>query len=258
MISHAEKINCLIIDDEQEARDLLENLLHKFPEVNVLAKSCNVDEGIVTYLKYKPDLVFLDVQMPQKDGFEFIRLIQDIAISTGIVFVTAFHQYAIEAIKHSAFDYLLKPVNQQELKSCLERFKASRNHKSLGISISELLTELNNYHKIKLNTRSGFELIDPDHILYAEADGNYCHLSNINGNRLTSTMHLGAVEDLLPENQFFRISRSHIIHLKYLTSVDKSRKKCRLSAHDSHTDLPISKDRIRSLEEFFQSMGHCS
>jgi two-component system LytT family response regulator len=244
------KITCIIIDDEQESRDLLEELLRKFPEIEVLDRLSNVDDGLVAFLKFKPLLVFLDVQMPQKDGFEFINAIQDLNIKSCIVFTTAYHQYAIEAIKHSAFDYLLKPVNQNDLQKTIERFHSQCNETDTKQNINELLNHLNKHKKIKLNTRTGFELVDPENILYIQADGNYSYIYCTMGHKMTTTQNLGSIENLLPEDNFFKISRSHIINTNYLTTVDRKHKICRLSVNGVGHELPIAKDKIKELEEF--------
>jgi two-component system, LytTR family, response regulator len=243
-------ISAIIVDDEQEARDLLESLLKKFPEVEVLEKLSNVDEAVVSFVKNKPMLVFLDVQMPQKDGFEFIHAIKEYDIKTCIVFITAYHQFAIEAIKHTAFDYLLKPVNQSDLQKTIERFRLKCKETDIKKNIDELLYHMNNHKKIKLCTRNGFELINPESILYLEADGNYSHICYTAGNKTTSTQNLGSLESNLPKEYFFRIGRAFIINTMHLSSVDRKHKTCKMQGHGKEYELPIAKDRMRELEEF--------
>jgi len=242
------QITCIIIDDELEARDVLEELLRKFSEVEVLGKLSNVDEGIVAFLKHKPSLVFVDVQMPQKDGFEFIHQIQNFAIDTTVVFVTAYHQYAVEAIKHSAFDYLLKPINQKELQKTIERFKSKTEKENLSKNINLLLNNISDSKKLKLNTRTGFELVSAEKILFLEADRNYSHIHCINGDKMLSTQNLGSIEEMLPGNDFFRISRSHIININHLAAVDKKKKQCKLSDIEAQP-LKLARDRMKILEE---------
>jgi two-component system, LytTR family, response regulator len=243
-------ITTIIIDDEQEARDLLESLLHKFPEIQVIQKLSNVDDAIKSFIKNKPMLVFLDVQMPQKDGFEFIHAIKEFDIKTCIVFITAYHQFAIEAIKHSAFDYLLKPVNQSDLQKTIERFRSKCEETDIKKNIDELLHQLQNHKKIKLFTRTGFELVNPENILYLEADGNYSYIYCVSGNKMTSTLNLGSIENILPKDNFFRISRTFIINTLHLSVVDRKHHICKLSANGAGHELTIAKDRVRLLEEF--------
>ncbi len=243
------KTTVLIIDDEQEAREVLIALLLKFPEIEVVDQLADVDSGIVSFLKYKPNIVFLDVQMPKKDGFEFINHLQDYLIDTTIIFITAYHKYAIEAIKHSAFDFLLKPINQKELQRTIERFHKTSNRHNLQVDIQNLLQNLNNQQKIKLNIRSGFELIKPEDILYLEADGNYTVIYCALGKSTVSTLNLKKLEDILQEYPYFlRISRSILINTNYLSSFNRKNKKCMLFANSKSYELKVSRERLKDFE----------
>ncbi len=243
------KTTAIIIDDEQEARDVLCRLLQKFPEIEVVDQLAEVDEGIVSFLKHKPNIVFLDIQMPKKDGFEFINHLQDNIVNTTIIFITAYHKYAIEAIKHSAFDYLLKPINQNELKATLERYWEANNRNNLQVDIQHLLQNLNNNQKIKLNTRNGFELIKPEDILYLEADHNYTSIYCALGKSTVSTLNLKKLEILLKEYpSFLRISRSTIINTNYLSTFDRTSKKCLLFSNSKAYELKVSREKLKDFD----------
>ena len=243
------KTTAIIIDDEQEASDVLCRLLQKFPEIEVVDQLAEVDAGIVSFIKYKPDIVFLDIQMPKKDGFEFINHLQDNIVNTTIIFITAYHKYAIEAIKHSAFDYLLKPINQNELKATLERYWEVNNRNNLQVDIQHLLQNLNNNQKIKLNTRNGFELIKPEDILYLEADHNYTNIYCSLGKSTVSTLNLKKLEDMLQEYHYFlRISRSTIINTNYLSTFDRKNKKCLLFSDSKIYTLKISREKLKDFD----------
>lgn len=115
-------INCIIIDDEIEAYDRLENLLKKIGRINVIAKATNAEKGIKKVVELSPNIVFLDVEMPIKNGFEIVKEIKNQKVYPTFIFVTAYEQYAIKAIRNAAFDYLLKPVDIDELKKTIERY----------------------------------------------------------------------------------------------------------------------------------------
>ena len=243
------KTTALIIDDEQEAREVLIALLQRFPEIEVVAQAIDVDSGIIAFLEHKPDLVFLDVQMPKKDGFEFINHLQDYIIDTSVVFITAYHKFAIEAIKHSAFDFLLKPINQNELSETIKRFHETNNKNNFQHDIQHLLAKLNEHKKIKLNTRNGFELIKPEDILYLEADHNYTTIYCALGKSTVSTLNLKKLEDLLNEYHYFlRISRSTIINTNYLSTFDRKNKKCLLFANSKAYELKVSRDKLKDFD----------
>jgi DNA-binding NarL/FixJ family response regulator len=116
------KLNCILIDDEQEALDRLESLLIKFDFVNILAKIDSADEATDKIIELKPNLVFIDVEMPRKTGFDIIKEVSEQNVNPKFIFVTGYNQYAIKAIRAEAFDFLLKPVDIDELRTTLHRF----------------------------------------------------------------------------------------------------------------------------------------
>lgn len=115
-------IDCLIIDDKKEARDRLKNLLSKFEYVNILSAEGDTEKAITKIIKLKPDLVFLEIEMPQKNGFDIANEIRALGMDTAFIFVTGYNQYAVKAIRNKAFDYLVKPVDIDELGEALRRF----------------------------------------------------------------------------------------------------------------------------------------
>jgi DNA-binding NarL/FixJ family response regulator len=123
------KINCVIIDDEKEALDRLETLLQKFNNLEIAALVNDSNEATNKILEIKPDLVFIDVEMPRKTGFDIIKEVNKHQLSTDFIFVTGYNQYAIKAIRAAAFDYILKPVDMDDLKETLERFKEKQEAK---------------------------------------------------------------------------------------------------------------------------------
>ncbi len=171
-------IKTVIIDDELNARNLLEKTLDRcFPnKFNIVGKCDSVDSGVLAIKEYEPELVFLDIQMPEKNGFELFRYFE--VINFEVIFITAYNQFAIKAIKRSALDYLLKPINNLDLAEAVKKFENKNKGNFAQKKLSLLLENLNvndqNVSKIAFPTVDGFELIHANQILYCRAESNYC------------------------------------------------------------------------------------
>lgn len=245
-------LSILIVDDEPEARELLSYMLQAYQKVSVVGEAGTVDEALELMRKEKPQLVLLDIQMPEKDGFDFITQARSSVNRPGIIFVTAFEHYAIQAIRNSVFDYIMKPVRQEELFQAIDRFRASK-HEVNPQDLSMLLEVLKgrNPVKMKLNTRSGYVLIEPSQVIYCEADGNYTHLQLSTGNRETATQNLGSIEEQLDDSSFFRVSRSYLINLKYLSRVNRKNSSCMLEYQGDSYEIKVPGQKIKLLESNF-------
>lgn len=241
-------ISILIVDDEPEARDLLSMMLERLGEVELAGTADCVDDAYLQIIKSQPDLVLLDIQMPEKNGFELLKMVHETKLKTGFIFVTAFDEYAIEAIRASAFDYLLKPVDRDELSRSVVRFREQLQESNIHHQIEDILQGLGSKARIKVNTRTGFILIRPDEILHCMAAGNYTEVYLVNNRVETVTSNLGSFMELLPSNGFFRISRSGMINLDYLTRVDYKSGTCRLRG-DKEIELKVARNRRRALED---------
>ncbi|MFZ4465163.1 MAG: LytR/AlgR family response regulator transcription factor, partial [Bacteroidales bacterium] len=167
------KVRTIIIDDEQEAREVLQNLLATITDIQLIAMVENAEKGKKVILDTQPDLVFLDIRMPRKSGLDLAKELIDKQLNTTIVFVTAYDKFAIEAIRVAAFDYLLKPVDMDELHRVIQRFKIEKQMDNLDNRLFTLLKHFDHDTKIRMNTRTGFILVDPAEIIHIEADGNY-------------------------------------------------------------------------------------
>jgi len=242
-----ERITAIIVDDEPAARDLMANLLSDFADIQVLAKDNNVNKGINSICKYNPDLVFLDIDMPRKNGFDLVREIKELGIIPTIIFVTAYNQYAIEAIKHAAFDYLVKPIDIDDLKQSIERFKVERKSISSLDRIENLLQALQE-EKLKFTTRTGYIFINPAHIIYCQASGNYTDLFLTNENKQTVTINIGRIEHMLPETKFSKINRSVIINKLFLSEINRKDKKCILRLKEEKISFCIPPKYISLLD----------
>ncbi len=240
-------LSALIVDDEEEARDILERQLMRLGGIDIVGKAANVDEALELIIKSDPDIVFLDIQMPEKDGFELIKELNKFNLKTTIIFITAHNEFAINAVKVAAFDYLLKPVVFDELKEAVFRFRCDMQRESDDSKIEKLLETIGNRGKICFNTRTGYIYISPKDIVYCQADVNYTDIHFGQDRKEVVTVNIGKVEEMLPSN-FFRISRSHLINTDYLVKADRKTKTCELYNNGETIAIPASKKQIRELE----------
>ena len=247
-----QNISILIVDDEPEARDLLSMLLDRIGGIELAGTADGVDLAFEQILSKEPDLVLLDIQMPVKNGFELVRMVHEANLSPGFIFVTAFDKYAIEAIRSSAFDYLLKPVDTDELQTSLCRFRDQMEVSDVKQQLGEMLDGLGKKSRIKVNTRTGFILINPEEIIHCMASGNYTEVHLVNQRVETITCNLGSFMEQLPGNIFFRISRSGMINLNYLTRVDYKSGTCRLKGSPD-IELKVARNRRQELDEVCRS-----
>ena len=240
-------IKAIIVDDEPEARDILENLLTDFSDIEILGKENSVDTALISILKHKPDIVFLDIDMPNKNGFELVKELKQLNLCPTIIFVTAYNHFAIDAIKHAAFDYIMKPVDIDDLQLCISRYQTEADENLFSNKIDDLLACLRK-EKIKFKTREGLIFIDPEEIIFCEADGNYTNLF-LKGKeqKRTVTINLGSLIQILPNN-FSRISRSNIINRNFLKEVNRKNKKCTLISSSDEFILDIPRNYIKELE----------
>ena len=211
-------LSAIIIDDEQKGRLALRQKLQDYcPMVQVMGEASDGAEGILLIEKYKPQIIFLDIEMPRMDGFEMLRRINNRDFH--IVFTTAYDQYAIQAIKYAAFDYLLKPIDIEELKSAVERInqQTSTNFTQRKLETLEAnLLSRQTPKKLAIPTLEGFLFFDISHIIHLEAQSNYTEIYFTDHPKLVASRTLKDFEDLLPPETFFRPHHSHIINLNYI------------------------------------------
>lgn len=214
---------CMIVDDEPDAIDYLSVLIFEnCPNLKIVAKTGNFKDAITGYKENMPELIFLDIQLGEKNGFDFIKEIYKLKQKPHIIFVTAFNQYAIDAFKANAVDYLLKPVDQDELINAVDKFRILRNNENHVIQVEQLINQLP--QKIRFNTRTGFILLNTSEIMYCEADRNYTKIFTAPGNFELISHNLAYVSEKLPTGKFWRVSRSHLVNSDYVVSVDRKKK----------------------------------
>ncbi len=238
-------LNVLIIDDDPNAIDILKCLLEDFDEITEINAANSVDQGIAQIISGLPQLVFLDIDMPGKDGFEFIHELNLLGLSTTIIFQTAHPKYSIKAIRHAAFDYLIKPIDPIELKKAIQRFHCE------GPKGLPRPADGQPKQKVKFNMRSGNVFFGPNEILYVQAEGNYSELFLCNGGTQMVTLLLIDVISLLPEKQFLRISRSAAINTKYLKSLDHKSRLVHLAVNGNDTSLKAAHKYVKAVENCY-------
>ena len=208
-------LEAVLVDDEIKALQSLSWELTNFSkEVKVQASFTNPFEAIEYLEKNTPDCLFLDIEMPTMDGFQFIQKLQN--KNFPVIITTAYNQYAIKALKNEAIDYLLKPIDSDDLKETITRIKKFNYHQYSSHKLEKILLNFNRNRvqkKITLNTDGKLVFLECDEILYIESDGNYSTFYLEDGTKLVVTKKLKEVNEILPEGTFFRIHNSYIIHL---------------------------------------------
>ena len=220
-------ITALIIDDEESAVNVVRLLLQKYVEgVDEIYTAIGAEEGIKAINNYKPQLIFLDVEMPLINGFQLVE--QFPGHSFEIIFITAYDHYAIKAIKYSALDYLLKPIDTDELKAAVQRFLQKKNsnnhpHKKLyeNLSYNLALPETSSHYKLALTTTEGTFFYYCNEIIRCEAVGNYTRFVLKDKRPLLTSHTLKEYDDLLTEQKFLRVHRAHLVNADFISSFSK-------------------------------------
>jgi two-component system LytT family response regulator len=211
-------ITAIIIDDERKGRHALQQKLTDYcPQVNVVAEAENGSEGLKLIEQHDPAIVFLDIEMPMMNGFEMLQHLPD--KNFHLIFTTAYDQYAIKAIKYAAFDYLLKPIDIEELQVTIKKAEeqiALNNTAERLDTLSQNLASKNQLQKIAIPTMEGLLFFNVSDIVYLEAESNYTTLHFINHPKLVASRTMREFEDMLPADIFFRTHNSFIINLNYI------------------------------------------
>ena len=238
-----QKMKAIIVDDEIRARELLNNLITEFcKDVEVLDQCHDLPNAVKAIHKHKPDVVFLDIEMPGHSGLELLDFFNPDEIDFAIVFTTAYNQYAIDAIKLSAFDYILKPIEPEELEKTVARLKkklAGNSKKENNIATNE---------KIGVPTSNGLKFIETDTIVYLKADNTYTEVYTNDGNRLIVSRTLKNFEETLSSyTNFFRCNKSYMVNVKFVTDYVKS--DGGYLVLNNKTTIPIAADKVAEFLE---------
>ena len=223
-------VNIVIVDDSRLSSLTLEKIINiNFKNRFRIVELCeNADSAIIAIKKFKPELIFLDVEIPKKNGFEILKEVEQIDFE--VIFTTSHPEYAIKALKVEALDYLLKPINTNELIIAIERFETKLSKKIIFKSInnnktSNSIDSTNDNEvlkKIALPTENGYEFLKINSIMYCEASSNYCRVICVDGKEILLAKTLKNIQLLLPPNLFQRIHKSYLVNLNYITRFDRT------------------------------------
>jgi two-component system LytT family response regulator len=213
-------IKAILVDDEVHCLDTLSILLQEYcPQVQIVERCRSVDAALQAISKWNLQLVFLDIEMPSKNGFELLERFDEMPFS--VIFTTSYDQYAIKALHFSALDYLLKPINRKELIAAVHKVQLQKQlptAEQLQMLLAQVQHKDLGFKKIAVPTSEGFELIPAEQILRCEADDNYTHVFLKNKNKITACRTLKEVEEQLHDFPFFiRVHHSYIVNLNEVT-----------------------------------------
>lgn len=212
----------LIIDDENRTRQLISNMIHSFGfDVETIPEGENVASGIAAIEKHQPDIVFLDIQMPDGTGFDVLNGVKEKNFE--VIFITAHEEFAIKAIKFSALDYLLKPIDPSELESALSKAIEMIDGKSEQLQYETLQKNMNPSEKrrLVLKTQESVHVVELDQVIRCEADRNYTSFYLTENRKILVSKTLKEYELLLASHNFLRVQQSHLININYVDRYDK-------------------------------------
>lgn len=246
-------IKTIIIDDEEGARESLANIIDKyFDNLEIVGKAESADSGYELIQKIEPDLVLLDIEMPFGNAFDLLTRFDEIEFD--IIFVTAYDHYAINAIKFSALDYLLKPIDIEDLKEAVARLEKKRTgtsveDKRLNVLL-ENLQDNRRTKKVAIPESDGLLFVHLNQIIRCESDGNYTSIILDNGKRILASKTLGEYEDLFTGEGFFRVHRSHLINLEHIQKYVKGEGGYVIMADNSQVEVSR-----RKKSEFMETLA---
>ncbi len=244
-------IRALIVDDEEKARNVLQALIQEnFPDIEIIGMAGDVPDAVKAINRQMPDVIFLDIEMPGYSGFQLLDFFDNIPFR--IIFTTAYSEYAIQAFQVSAVDFLLKPIQIDQLESAVDKLRERNgtNHKELYDNL-KLNISGNTMRRIALPTSSGILFIKPEEIVYLKADGSYTHFILHSGKEIVVSKRIKEYESALtPEMRFYRPHRSYIVNAERITEFVKADGGSVLM--DNGHSIPVSRD---SKDEFLGFLG---
>ncbi|MBP9794830.1 MAG: response regulator [Chitinophagales bacterium] len=232
-------IKVIIIDDEPLARSLVREYLQNYPDIEIVAECGDGFDGVKAISTHKPDLLFLDIQMPKINGFEMLELLEE---KPSVIFTTAFDEYAIKAFEINAIDYLLKPFNKERFDKALNRWRDTKpNAEEKTAALADTLAEADNQPQrvvIKLNNK--IKIIPFNEIIYLEAAEDYVFVHTAEG-RFMKHKTMIFFENALDKNQFVRCHRSYIVDVQQITRLEIYEKDSHVAILKNGAKVPVSK-----------------
>ena len=247
-------IKVIIVDDEKLIREMIAGILDsECPEVSILSQSESVESAYKDIQRHKPDLVLLDIKMTDGTGFDLLEKFD--AINFKVVFVTDYEEYAIKAFEYSAIDYVVKPINPENLIQAIRKAEHSIQAElslKLNTLLSNLSTTSHDNKKLVLKTSNNIHIINIDNIIRLESDQNYSVFHIVDGRKIMVSKTLGEYDELLTQDDFFRVHKSHLINLKQIKRYEKANGGSLVMNNDSH--VPVASRKKDKLLGIFERM----
>lgn len=247
-------IKAIIVDDEVGARESLSKMIEKnCKQLEIVAKADSMLAAYEAITSFQPDLVFLDIEMPNGNAFDLLEKFKE--INFNIIFTTAYDHYAIKAIKFSAVDYILKPIDPEELVEAVKRFEEKHGQKNvLDKQFKTLLSNVrpeNKLKKVGIPDGDGLVFINLSDIVRCDSDGNYTFFILTSGKKIIASRTLGEYEQMFTEDNFFRVHRSHLINLQHVKKYIKGEGGYVIMSDDSQVEVSR-----RNKNEFLEKLSH--
>jgi len=238
-------LKAIIVDDEPYCCETIATLLEDNPEVVIVSICHNAIEALSAIKKYCPDLVFLDVEMPKMNGFEMLEQLP--SVNFEIIFTTSYDQYALKAIRFSALDYLIEPVNSEELQKAVQKV-IHRSQKPIAQQLEILMQKIHQpstpINKIAMPTMEGLQMIPVDSIISCESDSNYTILLSKNNKKIVVSRTLKEIEELLEDHSFVRVHRCYLANLNEVEKYIKGEGGYLLMSDGSTIDVARNKKEV--------------
>lgn len=248
-------IKTIIIDDEVKARETILNMLAAYcPDVEVIATAGSVSEGEEILSLHHPDLVLLDIKMADGTGFDLLKRLDK--INFFVIFVTAFEEFAIRAFKFSALDYILKPLDPDELSNAVIKAKEEIEKESMSVKLDALFQNLGalskDTKKIVLKTTANVHIVNLKDIIRCESEKNYTHFFTSEGEEITVSKTLKEFNELLIDYSFYRVHQSHLINLAHMKRYEKQ--DGGFIVMDDNSRVPVSFRKKEDLMKLFKNL----
>ena len=242
-------MRAILIDDEPLARAIVKEYLQRHPAIEIAAECNDGFEGVKAILQYRPDLIFLDIQMPKINGFEMLELVEE---PPAVIFTTAFDEYAIKAFETHAVDYLLKPFSQERFDKAIEKYLNQQGLQQQAMATEHLLREgiklPSQADRIVVKNGGKIKIIPLAAIYYLEAADDYVKVYTGEG-YLLKNKTMGFYEKTLPADRFVRIHRSYLVNIQEITRIDPYEKESYVAILKSGAQLPVSRAGYARLKD---------
>lgn len=245
-------VRCILIDDEANALEMMEWLMKTYcPQAEIIAMCNTAEQGIEAIRMYKPDVVFLDIEMPRMNGFDMLEQVKDLSFE--IVFCTAYDQFAIKAFKYAALNYLLKPVEPDELRITMQRIETKRMvpvNEQLALILDQLYRpEKSTPSRIALTTSEGLVFVSIQDIIYCKAESNYTSVILTDGRRIKVSKVLKEINETLSGPEFYRVHSSFLIAISHVKRYVRG--ESGYIVMDNDDNITISRNRRQEFLELF-------